>query len=267
VSVRRLWGALALLGALAIVPGCPDEDADDDSAPPGDDDDVMADESDISVTAASPCAPLQSVFWKDYGLPANLPVTLMASTVPGTCALTRAYEEAQRAAADENWDAYQAAMDVENGPDTCAALLAYYTRFLPEMAALWPGGSCVVSVTFDRAESGSYVFGDEEDGVTLTASYSQGMDVPGILAVFDHCQSVATWDDWLALKPIASAALQFDGEIWTGQSGTVALVEGEDAVFGAEGMNLAIVENYSGEPGTLTATLVAPACDLPGTGG
>ena len=265
--MRARWFVTSLLAAAALLPGCPGEDGDDDSATVGDDDDAMAVESDISVTAAAPCGPLQSVFWKDYGLPADLPVTLMASTVPGSCALARAYEEAQRAAADANWGAYQAAQAAEDGPGTCAALLAYYDGFLADMAGLWPAGSCVVSVTFDRADPGSFVFGDEVDGVTLTASYSQGMDVPGILAVFDGCQSVATWDDWLALNPVVSAALQFDGEIWTGQSGTVSLTAGEDAVLAAEGLNLAIVENYSNEPGTLSCTLVAPACDLPGTGG
>lgn len=263
----RTWWALALLLAASSVPGCSDTDGDDDSVAAADDDDAMADESDISVTAAAPCGPLQSVFWKDRGLPSDLPVTLMASTVAGSCALARSYEEAQRAAADLHWDAYQAAQAAEDGPGTCAALLGYYSAFLEDMAALWPAGSCVVSVTFDRAEAGPYVFGDEMAGVALTASYSEGMDVPEILAVFDGCQAVATWNDWLALNPIVSAALQFDGEIWTGQSGTLILTTGEDAVLTAEGINLAIVENYSSEPGTLSCTLVAPACDLPGTGG
>ncbi len=265
--MRGGWALVSLLTALAVLPGCPDEGGDDDSAAPGDDDDAMADESDISVTAAAPCGPLQSVFWKDYGHPADLPLTLMASTVPDSCARVRLYETAQHDAADTHWDAYQAALDAEDGPGACAALLGYYSDFLSTMSALWPTGSCVVSVTFDRAQPGPYTFGDEVDGVTLTASYSAGMNVDGILAVFDDCQGVDSWEGWLALNPVVSAALQFDGEIWSGQSGNVSLISGEDDLFSAEGLNLSIVESYSGEPGTLSCSLVAPACDLTGSSG
>jgi len=264
--MRARWAVLGLTSILGFLSGCPGDDGDDDSAiGDDDDDDAVADASEITVTAAAECAPLQSVFWKDYDRSADYPLTLVASTQSDYCTLTRTYEEAQREASDAHSPAYIAAQLAEDGPASCQALLAYYGGFLSAMADLWPAGSCAASVTLDRAQPGSYGIGADVDGATLTASYSQGMDAEGILAMFDGCQSVESWEDWLALSPVVSAALQFDGEIWSGQSGNVVLVVGEADVFGAEGTNLAIVENFSGEPGTLTCTLVAPPCELPGS--
>ena len=244
----RYWSIVMLSAALAL-PGCPGDEADDDSAVgDDDDDDFVAGDSEVTTTAAPPCAPLQSLFWKDLGVYEGYPLTIVASTEPGYCALTQDYEAARLAAHDAHFDDYMAAMANEDGPATCAALLAYYEGFLSTMADLWPAGSCVVSVTLDDADPGPYVIGAEVDGATVTASYSQGVDVQGILDAFEGCSTVTDWDDWLALNPVVSEVLQFDGEIWSGQSGTANLADTLDASHAVQGANLAIVESFSGEP-------------------
>ncbi len=255
------WPAAWLVLAL-LLPGCGQEDADDDSAV-GDDDDFVAADNEVTTTAAPPCAPLLSSFWKDMGVYEGYPLTLVASTEPGYCILTKAYETARIASSDAHFDDYMAALANEDGPGTCAALRAYYEGFLSDMAAVWPAGSCVVSVTLDEIEPAPYVIGAEEDGATVTVSYSEGVDVHGILEAFEGCETVDDWEDWLALNPVVSEALQFDGEIWSGQSGTVTLADTGDDSHAVQGASLTIVENYSGEPGTITFTLSGNPCDLP----
>ena len=275
----RIPLAIALLLA-----GCPSGTASDDDTPPGHDDDTGGDDDaaadddavddddttdgpggdTVTLTGGAECGPITSVMHLVYDPEGPTDLTVIATTLADGCGLYQTYASVYVDAWQDHWGLYQDAIAQSDGPAACANLLGLYEAYLSSRAALYAPASCLVTITLEGHEPGTYSPEAAPGSGTASVSVQHPLtaDVGPLLDAFGGCEDVTDWDSWLIVAATVGEVQWWSGEDWGGTAGSVTLDALPDGSYLLDATGMTLEEAVITEPGTLGFHLTAPPCDV-----